>query len=947
MSSPSADTTLTLNPLDFAAPYVGEQGWSGSGGGTSDFESEPGYQEGVQSTGFRTIPDVSFDADPSTGVAVYDSYNNGSSTPWDPLPAGGANLASTGWAGLIAIADQGRVGTGGTTLDGPTQTLPALYSLSAGDFHDDLGGANGSNDNGLLDPAHYDEVTGLGTPLANVLVSDLASYGLNSHLVVSTQPPGSVVAGAGFGLIVSVEDPFGNLETTFSGSVTVTSGSDPGGGPLRGTLIATATSGTPTSAACRSAPPLRVHSSGDRSGIVSREHELYQRGGGPAAQLAVTTQPPAAVAVDSSFGLTVSVEDSFGNVETGTSFSGNVTLVLDNNPDGGVLGGVTSISVTSGIAVFAGLTIDTPDTGYKLEATSGGLTITTAPFDVTHTATHVVVTTQPPTSVIAGSSFGLTVTLEDANDDVVPSFNGLVIIPPASDLGGILIVQAVNGVATFTGLSLARAGVHSLEVTSDLLNSTITDAINVVPASLQQLVVTDQPPLFVTAGKLFGLTVSAEDIYGNVETSFYDSITVNLFNNTLVALQGTLTETATQGVATFTDFELVTVGSGYVLDVSGGGQDIKTIAFSVTSAPATRLVVSSQPPGNLTAGSAFGLTATFEDAYGNPATTFEGSVTVASATVPGGGTLGGGPTTVTAVQGVATFSNLVLGTFGTYTLQVSAGSLNAMTDAVDVTPGPTAQLEVTTTPAGTVTAGSSFELTVIATDAFGNPTTLTGNVTVALATAPVGASLSGGPTTVTAVQGVATFSDLSLDLAGTGYTLKVSSGGVTGTTGLLTVAPGPAEQLAVTTAPPGIVAAGSGFGLTVSTEDVFGNVATTFSGSVTVTLANNAVPGAMGGTTTVPAVQGVASFASLSITTAGTGYTIQVSSEGLTSTTTGPVNVTPPATQLAITSQPPASVLAGSPFGLTVSIENAVGNVVSSFNGLVTLTLTSNPAQPI
>jgi hypothetical protein len=100
---------------------------------------------------------------------------------------------------------------------------------------------------------------------------------------------------------------------------------------------------------------------------------------GPATQLAVTTQPPAAVAVDSSFGLTVSVEDAFENVETGTSFSDTVTLALDNNPDGGALGGVTSVTVTNGTAIFAGLTIDTPDTGYKLEATSGGLTITTAP----------------------------------------------------------------------------------------------------------------------------------------------------------------------------------------------------------------------------------------------------------------------------------------------------------------------------------------------------------------------------------------------------------------------------------------------------------------------------------------------------------------------------------------------------------------------------------------
>ena len=87
-------------------------GWSGSGGGISLVESQPSYQNGVQSTGNRTIPDVSAEADPATGVAVYDSYNDvagsifGNAGPWDQI--GGTSLAAPTWAGLIAIADQGR-----------------------------------------------------------------------------------------------------------------------------------------------------------------------------------------------------------------------------------------------------------------------------------------------------------------------------------------------------------------------------------------------------------------------------------------------------------------------------------------------------------------------------------------------------------------------------------------------------------------------------------------------------------------------------------------------------------------------------------------------------------------------------------------------------------------------------------------------------------------------
>lgn len=100
-----------------------------------------------------------------------------------------ARAASPIWAGLIAIADQGRVLAGGTPLTGYTQTLPALYSLPSSDYHDILYGNNG-------DPAGpgYDLATGLGTPIANLLVPDLASYEIGSQMAIKTQPPSSVDA---------------------------------------------------------------------------------------------------------------------------------------------------------------------------------------------------------------------------------------------------------------------------------------------------------------------------------------------------------------------------------------------------------------------------------------------------------------------------------------------------------------------------------------------------------------------------------------------------------------------------------------------------------------------------------------------------------------------------------------------------------------------------------
>ena len=159
--------------------YVSETGWSDSGGGQSQYEAEPSYQKGVQKSGMREIPDVSFDADPNSGVAICDSYDYGSSDPW--IQVGGTSVSSPCWAGLVAIADQLRSSQGLGSLDGPTETLPYLYALNAADFHDITSGNNGY-------PAGpgYDMVTGIGSPRANVLVPDLASFSAPDLTVAAT-----------------------------------------------------------------------------------------------------------------------------------------------------------------------------------------------------------------------------------------------------------------------------------------------------------------------------------------------------------------------------------------------------------------------------------------------------------------------------------------------------------------------------------------------------------------------------------------------------------------------------------------------------------------------------------------------------------------------------------------------------------------------------------------
>ncbi len=149
----------------------------GSGGGVSLVEPTPVYQNTVQTNANRTIPDVSFFADPRTGGATYTSFTQVAGQNFASV-AGGTSLSTPCLAGLIAMANQGRAALNKPLYNqgGPTEIQTAVYSFPAADYHDNLGGNNGTNQVGLTDPALYDEVTGLGTPVVNLFVPDLIAW---------------------------------------------------------------------------------------------------------------------------------------------------------------------------------------------------------------------------------------------------------------------------------------------------------------------------------------------------------------------------------------------------------------------------------------------------------------------------------------------------------------------------------------------------------------------------------------------------------------------------------------------------------------------------------------------------------------------------------------------------------------------------------------------------
>jgi subtilase family serine protease len=159
-----------LQTSSSSGSYRTEIGWSFGGGGFSQYEREPSYQAGVQSSGVRTIPDVAYDADPQNGFAVCDSLDPYATAGWDVI--GGTSAGAPQWAALLAVANAQRAAS---HLPALRAAAADLYQLPIADFHDVTAGANGFSAG-----AGYDLVTGRGSPYANRIVHALASPTISS-----------------------------------------------------------------------------------------------------------------------------------------------------------------------------------------------------------------------------------------------------------------------------------------------------------------------------------------------------------------------------------------------------------------------------------------------------------------------------------------------------------------------------------------------------------------------------------------------------------------------------------------------------------------------------------------------------------------------------------------------------------------------------------------------
>ena len=389
-----------------------------------------------------------------------------------------------------------------------------------------------------------------------------------------------------------------------------------------------------------------------------------------------------------------------------------------------------------------------------------------------------------------------------------------------------------------------------------------------------------------------------QDNNGNTATTFTGPVAIAFgTNSTSATLGGTTTVNAVAGVATFSGLTVNKNGTAYTLVASNSGLvSATTGTFDIAVGAPNKLVFSVQPTGAIAnAPMSPAMVVNAQDSQGNATPSFTGAVTLAFATNPSSATLGG-TLTVNAVAGAATFSGISVSAPGTgYSLSASATGLTAATSSLFNTGGGVAtSISVASGGAQTGLISTALALPVViqVNDAGSNPVAGT-TVTFAVVTgggsvSPLsGVSNAAGQVQTTwtlgATVGAQSISATSAGLSGSPLTINA-----TGTAAAV------ATQLKFTVQP-GNTTAGANVSpsTVVQARDAGNALVPAFVGNVTLTIAANPGASTLGGTVTVAAVGGIATFNNITLNHSGIGYTLNAASGVLTPDVSTTFNITP------------------------------------------------------
>ncbi|MCX6992855.1 MAG: hypothetical protein NT011_06900, partial [Kiritimatiellaeota bacterium] len=500
---------------------------------------------------------------------------------------------------------------------------------------------------------------------------------------------------------------------------------------------------------------------------------------------------------------------------------------------------------------------------------------------------------------------------------------------------------------TIVGVIYSKSDTMTLTATATEGDVSLTAVISpdiVFSAGAASIIKLTGPASVVAAVVSENFTVTAYDANTNVanvteDTRFVlatsDATGVATFNPASTAFK--IDNAASSATFTYkntkvgTGTHTITASHNLGMDLGSANSNIM-----VTAGTATKVAFTTEPSASTVAGVAFARqpVVTIQDANGNTVTTATDQVILTKKT--GTGSLNG-TVAMDAVAGVATFTDISISLAGDKVLTATVSGLTtADTSSFTITDAAT-KLAFTTQPSPSTVAGVAFAQQPVVT------IQTAGGVTVGSATNPITLTLTtgtgtlSGTVTMSPVDGVATFTNLKIDLAGADKVLTATALATAltpaETSPTFTIVAAAASQLAITRQPVGGVS-----GAVLATQpkieirDALGNLVDDDSTVVTVAW-KSGVGGTVGGTTTATATDGVATF--VDVTLAGTvltDYVLTFTGGSLTAADSGNVRVTVgAANKLAITTQPVGftngAALATQPI---IQIQDAKGNLVAS-----------------
>ncbi|HKW40094.1 MAG TPA: Ig-like domain-containing protein [Gemmatimonadales bacterium] len=448
-----------------------------------------------------------------------------------------------------------------------------------------------------------------------------------------------------------------------------------------------------------------------------------------AAQTSVTATSPI-TAGGAASSITVTARDQYGNLIAGKGVTLSATGTSNTVTNPAAPTDVNGMATGSLTSTKAETKTVTAAVGTLTIAQRANVTVNPASAD------NLNFVVQPPASTTAGAVMTPAVQVEvrDAfGNRVTTATNGVTLVIGANAGGGTLTggtpaVAAVNGVATFSGLSIDKVGSgYTLNAASTSLTGQTSTAFAITAGAASSIAANGGNGQSATAGSAVAIppSVIVKDANGNPVAGVAVTFAVASGGGTVAPT--TPVATGANGIATVTSWTLGTTAGTNTLTATSGTLSGSPVTFTATGTPgtATTLVFSVQPT-NTVAGASItpAVQVTALDAQSNPATGFTGTVTVAIGTNPGGGTLSG-TATGAAVSGVATFSNLSIDKVGTgYTLTASAtGPTGATSSGFDITPGAAVSIAVNAGDNQSAPVSSAVPIppSVIVRDQFGNP----------------------------------------------------------------------------------------------------------------------------------------------------------------------------------------------------------------------------------